>query len=279
MTTRTTLSTADIEAFAPEAKIGLVATADPDGRPHITLITTLRARAPGELVFGQFSEGRSKKNLRQRPRAGFLVLTMDRRLWRGRACWTRAATSGTDYDTFNRLPMFRYNAYLGIHTVHHLDLVAVVGPERLPVAGIAVAALLTRLARIGSGRGPEVLSAWSRNLFNDLSTLKFLACMDADGFARIVPLIQCQAAHRGALVFSPLAYGRQLRAVPPGARVAIFGLTMKMESVLVGGVFGGLRPTVLGPMGRVALDWVYNSMPPLQGPVYPPEPLRPVVDF
>ena len=279
MTTRTTLGTEDIEAFAPEAKVGLVATADAAGRPHITLITTLRARAPGELVFGQFSEGRSKKYLRQRPRAGFLVLTMDRRLWRGRACWTRAATSGADYEAFNRLPMFRYNAYLGIHTVHHLDLVAVSGPDRLPVAGIAAAALLTRLARIGTGRGSEVLSVWARDLFNDLRALKFLAYMDSDGFACIVPLLQCQAAHREALVFSPLAYGRQLRAVPPGATVAIFGLTLKMESVLVRGVFSGLRPTVLGPMGRVALDWVYNSMPPLQGPIYPPEPLRPVVDF
>ena len=268
-----------MEAFAPEAKVGLVATVDPQGRPHITLITTLRALAPDKLAFGQFCEGRSKRYLPQRPAAGFLVLTADRRLWHGRARWTRAETSGAAHEAFNRLPMFRYNAYLGIHTVHHLDLVAVDGPLRLPMAGIAGAALLTRLARMAARPGPEVLSPWARDLFNDLKTLKFLSYVDAEGVGCIVPLIQCQAAGRGALIFSSLACGLRLRPVPAGAAVAVLALSMKMESVLVRGRFSGLRTTILGPVGRVDLDWVYNSMPPLQGPIYPPRPLDPVVDF
>ena len=30
-------------------------------------------------------------------------------------------------------------------------------------------------------------------------------------------------------------------------------------------------------VGAVDIDWVYNSMPPKQGPIYPEEPLGPVV--
>ena len=49
--------------------------------------------------------------------------------------------------------------------------------------------------------------------------------------------------------------------------------------VLVRGRFGGYRRP-LGPrLGLVAVDWVYNSMHPLPGQIYPPVPLEPVSSF
>ena len=278
---KTKLTAEDIAAFEPEAKVGLLATVDPHGLPHITLITSLRAKTATEMMWGQFSEGRSKRHVQENPKTGFLVLTPDRRLWRGQARWTKTVRSGPDFETFNNLPMFRYNAYLGIHTVHHMDLVDTSGKTRLPMAAVVTATLLSRLARMtaSSASRKNILTTWSVNLFNDLSALKFLAYVDAGGYPRIVPLIQCQAKSRSALIFSAAAFGKELRSIQKQTPVAVFGLTMKMESVLVRGPFGGLRPSLFGRMGSVDIDWVYNSMPPKQGRIYPAAPLEPVLDF
>ena len=279
MEKRTTLTPEDIRAFEPEAKVGLLATVDAQGLPHITLITTLRARSADRLMWGQFSEGRSKVNVRGTPRAGFLVLTMDKRLWRGTAVWTHAETVGKDFELYNNLPMFRYNAYFGIHTVHYMDLKETGGEEKLPMAGIVAATLATRLARLGGGRGNEVLKPWARGVFNDMAALKFIAYIAEDGFPRLIPVIQCQAASADTLTFSSLAYGSEIRAISPGTPVAVFALTMKMESVLVRGSFSGLGFGPFGRVGRVPIDWVYNSMPPKQGQIYPTVPLAPVTEF
>ena len=180
-------TTSDMAAFEPEAKVGLLATVDDNGLPHITLITTLRARAADRLTWGQFSEGRSKINVRQNPKTGFLVLTMDKRLWRGTARWTGVENTGEDFEVYNNLPMFRYNAYLGIHTVHYMDLVETGGEEKLPMAGIVAASLATRLSRLGAGRGEPVLKPWAEGVFNDMAALKFLAHVGPDGFPRLIP--------------------------------------------------------------------------------------------
>jgi hypothetical protein len=279
MEKRTTLTPEDIRAFEPEAKVGLLATVDAAGLPHITLITTLQAKSADRLMWGQFSEGRSKINVQVNPRVGFLVLTMDKRLWRGTARWTHTQNTGTDFERYNNLPMFRYNAYLGIHTVHHMDLRETGGEEKLPMAGIVAATLATRLARLGSARGKAILKPWAKGVFNDMATLKFLAYIAEDGYPRLIPLIQCQAAGTGTLIFSSLAYAGELRDVSPGMPVAVFALTMKMESVLVRGPFSGFGLSLWGRVGRVGIDWVYNSMPPKQGQIYPPAALRPVTEF
>ena len=50
----------EMKHFEPEAKVGLIATVNPEGLPHITLITALQAKTPTELIWGQFSEGKAK---------------------------------------------------------------------------------------------------------------------------------------------------------------------------------------------------------------------------
>ena len=114
---------------------------------------------------------------------------------------------------------------------------------------------------------------------NNIAAMKFISYVGDDGFPAIVPLIQCQAADSTRLAFSPLAYGEELMAIPKGATVAVFGLTMKMEDVLVRGVFQGFNRYRAVRLGTVDIDWVYNSMPPKQGQIYPVESIRPVVDF
>jgi hypothetical protein len=54
---------------------------------------------------------------------------------------------------------------------------------------------------------------------------------------------------------------------------------MAMEDVLVRGKYNGTRRVGLNRLGTVDIDWVYNSMPPCHGQIYPEVPLTPVVEF
>lgn len=271
----------DLKEFEPEAKVGLIATVNPQGLPHVTLITALQAKTPDTLIWGQFSEGLSKQHVKSNPRTGFLIMTLSRSLWRGKARWTHELRKGEDYDMFNNKPMFRYNAYFGIHTVHYMDLVETHGRERLPLGKIILSSLFTRASKavFRSGSFRRVLKPWAEGLFNRMDTLKFLSYVGGDGFPVIIPLIQCQAADSTRLAFSPIAYANELKRLGKGTSIAVFGLTMDMEDVLVRGVFGGFEKRRGTTLGTMDIDWVYNSMPPKHGQIYPVIELQPVVQF
>jgi hypothetical protein len=54
---------------------------------------------------------------------------------------------------------------------------------------------------------------------------------------------------------------------------------MVMEDVLVRGVFAGFRRHRGVTLGCVDIVWVYNSMPPKPGQIYPVRKLGAVVNF
>ena len=274
--TQAALSAEAEAAFGKDNKVGLLATVSEGSLPHITLITTLESRDPGHLVWGQFSEGRSKQNVRRHPQVAFLVMTLQRELWRGRARWTGAVSQGDDFDHFNRKPLFRYNAYFGIHTVHGMDLVAVGAKERLGLGGMVVGHGLAAPARLALGdRGDPVIKPWAQRLLNRVDTVKFVSWVDDDGWPTLVPAVPCQASSR-RLVLAAVGRRSELLALPTDRPVAVFALNMATESVLLRGGFRGFRA---GGLGALDIDWVYNSMPPQQGQIFPPLPLEPVRQF
>jgi hypothetical protein len=177
---------------------------------------------------------------------------------------------------YNRKPMFRYNSYFGIHTVHYLDLVELSAKESLSAAGLATGSLVTMLARrrAAAERPETILKPWAEEHLTNLGTLKFLSYIGEDGHPAIVPVVPCQAAGNGRLVFAPTVHRAELAAVPAGATLAVFALNLQMESVLVRGRFGGYRRHLGLKAGTIDIDWVYNSMPPMQGQVYPPQQFR-----
>ncbi len=277
----TEFSEADIRSFEPELKIGLLATINPQGLPHLTLISSIKAGSPTTLTWGQFTEGVSKQHVRENPKTGWLVMSLARDLWRGKAVWTHAAKSGPDFDWYNNIPMFRYNAYFGIHTVHYMDLVEHTGKGALPMNRIIFAAVRSMIARtLSPARGSgQVFNAWTRAFFSKLDNLKFLAYVQSDGFPQIIPLIQAQADGGDRLIFSTGAYGDELRQIPAGTPVAVLGMALTMEDVLVRGKFGGLRRRAGLECGSVTVNWVYNPMPPKPQQIYPPLELRAVTEF
>lgn len=259
-----------VAAFGRDAKVGLLATLDEGDLPHVSLITTIEAASPSRLSFGQFCEGASKRNVRRDPRVGFLVMGMDRRLWRGTARWTGATSEGPEFEAYNRKPLFRYNSYFGVHTVHFLDVVSVGPAESLPVARMVAGAMAARAAGlVARGEEPRALSAWARTLTDRLDSVKFLSFVDRDGFPRIVPGLPAASAGHGRLVIVPAVNRGELACIPDGAAVAVFAMSLKMESVLVRGRLSRRGPGML----LLDIDLVYNSMPPRQGQVWPAPPL------
>jgi hypothetical protein len=278
---RTAFAPEEMKAFEPAEKVGLVASISPQGLPHISLITSIMAANPTQLTLGEFCKGMSKRYIQQNPNVAFLITTLDRKIWRGRAQWTHLRKDGPEYETYSAMPMFRYNAYFGVNTVHYLDLIETSDGEALPVPAITRASIITKLVKGGARTGVEerILKPFAEELFNKLDSLKFISYVGDDGFPVIIPVIQCQAADSRRLVFSPRAYREELNEIPEGATVAVFGLTMGMEDVLVRGTFLGFKRYRFFRLGAVDINWVYNSMPPCHGQIYPEIELKPVVNF
>jgi hypothetical protein len=277
----TTFSAEDIQSTQPAMKIGLLATVTPQGLPHVTLLSSLMACSPDRMSFGQFTEGLSKKYILNNPKVGFLIMSLDKNVWRGKAAFTHTAKEGEEYDYYNNVPMFRYNAYFGIHTVYYLDLVSHTGKAALPMNRIIFAALQSMLARsLGRKPGREtVLNYWTRAFLNKLDNLKFLAYVGEDGYPVLIPAIQAQSLDSQHVLFSTSVCLDELQAIPSGISLAVFGMSLSMEDVLMRGTYQGIQRVGGVRAGVVAVDWVYNSMPPVPGQIYPAVEIRAVTEF
>ncbi len=277
---RDQFSPEEIQAFEPMMKIGLLATVTPEGLPHLTLLSTLKAADETTLTWGQFTEGMSFQHVRQNPNIGWMVMTLDKILWRGKGKFTHTEKGGDDFDWYNQVPMFRYNAYFGIHTVYYMDLISHSGKVVLPMTAVILAAIKTMVAKsFFFKRGKSVMNAWTKSLYNKLDNLKFLSYIAEDGFPVIIPVIQAQAAGDEHLIFGMGGFTRELKAIPKGAPIALFGMSLDMTDVLARGVYQGIRWVGPHRCGVMIVDWVYSPMPPVPQQIYPPLPLEPVRDF
>jgi hypothetical protein len=278
---RTTFSNEDQSALSPSLKIGVLATVNEAGLPHLTLISSLTPLGESQVTWGQFTEGMCKENVRLHPETAFLIMTLDRSLWRGTAAWRETQKGGPEFEAYNNQPMFRYNAYFGIHTVHYMDLVGQTGGEPLPMNRVVAAAVATILARpfFRKASTPACLNPWTRRFLGQLDCLKFLAYIRPDGYPWIIPLIQAQPAGGNSMVFAGFPYSVELAKIPAGQPVALLGLSLQMEDVLLRGTFTGMKSIAGLPFGQVAIDWVYNPMPPAPRQVFPTVPIQAVTEF
>lgn len=271
----------DISALDVELKIGILGTVNNQGLPHLTMISSLRPYTPTGLVWGQFTEGLSKNYILQNPKSGFLIMSLDRDIWRGKARFSHTARSGPEFNNYNELPMFRYNAYFGVHTVYYMDLVELHGRTPLSMGKVVMAAIQTIFARTLGKRQTQldVLNPWTRGLINKLDNLKFLGYIGNDGFPVVLPVIQTQTWDNQRVIFSTGAYGDDLEKVPPNTSMAVFGMSFDMEDVLLRGTFTGIQRVAGVNCGVVEIDWVYNSMPPNPQQIYPPIKVKTVREF
>ena len=262
----------DTKAFEPTMKIGMLATITPEGLPHLTLISSLMASNPTQLVWGQFTEGVSKSYIRQNPKTAFLIMNMQKEVWLGQARLTHSQKSGKDYDFYNNTPMFRYNAYFGIHTVYYMDLLHQSGKHPLPMGKIVSASIKTLAIKPFTDKTnhKKVINPWTASLISKIGNLKFLSYIGADGFPMIIPIFQAATNNTEEILFSTAAYREDLETIPTGSPMALFGMTLDMEDVLLRGEYTGLHSFMGMKYGKLKIDWVYNAMPPLPQQIYPP---------
>jgi len=271
----------EIKALSVPMKLGVLATVNPQGLPHMTLLSTLQPYEPQKMIWGQFVEGLSKEFIRKNPKTGFMIMTLDKCIWRGKATFTETKRSGAEYDMYNNIPMFRYNAYFGVHTVFYMDLVEQYGKEPLPMGQVITSAILTMLAKSFSKKRNtvHVLNRWSFDFINVMDNLKFLSYVDQHGYPTVIPAIQTQAVDREHLIFAGLPFSSELQKIPVGVQLAVFSMSLQMEAVLMRGKFLGLKRVAGIPCGEVQLNWVYNCMPPKPQQIYPMLKVEPVRNF
>ncbi len=277
----TSFSKEDTKSFEPEMKVGLLATINEQGLPHITILSTLQARKPQEMFFGQFAEGMSKENIRKNPKVGFLIMTLDKNFWNGKARFTHTATQGEEFDLLNNTPMFRYNSYFGIHTVFYMELIEQYGKTPLPMGKVVLGAIKTIAAKtLAPIKGDKpVLNEWTRKLIDKMDNLKFISFIGADGYPQIIPVIQSQTSGRENVLFSTTAFGEELTQIPKGIPVAFFCMSFSMETVLLRGVYQGISRRAGLECGGLLVNWVYSCMPPKSMQIYPEIPIEAVREF
>ena len=276
--TNRTFNKEDLVNFEKDEKVSLLATLDDNGLPHISLITTLQTTDEKHIIMGQFCEGVSKGNLRKRSKSGFLILTLDMNYWRGKLDWKKEAVSGKELDLFNMKPMWRYNTYFGIHIVHYLNVIEVFKKGKISIPSLLPGILTGKIAGLLLKRKSDKkpLNLWTVNLVNKLNTLSFLSWIDADGYPVIVPALQLTSVNNNKIIFSFHKYKEEFRSIKTGTSIAVYSLSLQMESVLLRGIFHRIKRVAGMSVGIVEIDWVYNSMPPAAGQIYPELPLEAV---
>ena len=270
-----------MKEFESSMKMGLIATIGQNKVPHITLIASLQANTPKQMIWGQFIEGLSKVNVKSNPKTGFLIINSNKELWRGKAIWTHEEKEGPEYEMYNSKPLYRYNSYNGIHTVHYMDLVEISEKEKLNIGAIGLGAVLTKIAKGGkiTNKKFRILKPWAEELFNKIDSLKFISHLDEDGFPVIIPIIQAQTADSSRIVFSQNPYGGELSKIKAGKTISILGLKVSCENVLVIAKFKGFERCRGVNLGIADIEKVYNSMPPKHGYIYPEEKLEAITEF
>jgi len=276
-----TFSEQDILDLDVELKVGILATINPKGQPHLTMLSSLRPYAKDKLVWGQFTEGLSKTFIQNNPKTGFLIMSLNKEVLFGKAQFTHKSKQGAEIENYNNLAMFRYNAYFGVHTAYYMDLVSNSGRAALPMGSVIFSAVKTMAARFLAKKEhmPNVLNPWVKALFNKVDNLKFISYIDQDGFPVVLPVIQTQALDSHRILFASGAYTQDLNKLPKGTSVAVFAMSFDMEDVLLRGEFAGVQRLGGFNCGVIDIDWVYNAMPPKPQQIYPPQPIEAVREF
>lgn len=256
-----TADEASIRMMECDSKVGVLATEDESGYPHLSFISSIQTLGDHSLTFGQFSAGLSKQFIMDRPRVGFLALSADKRYLTGNATYTHSANTGKEFDEYNNKPLFRYNSYMGFYRVFYLNLDRITTLNPLPMAAIVIGAILSRVHALFLAKSEQnALPFLAKQLFAQLDSLKFLCYYDSDGNAVLLPIVQATSAGTDRIVFSSIPFGKDLKQIPDGAKASILCLNLKMESVLVKGIYH---------KGMLLIERVYNSMPPKMEYLYP----------
>ncbi|MHA1777740.1 MAG: hypothetical protein DRO88_07200 [Promethearchaeia archaeon] len=247
-----------------------VATIDPQGYPHITMITSNKATSPSVLKWGEFTTGQSKSNVVKNPKQGFLYMTaeMPFQFLQVKGELESISTDGEDAADFNQISLFRYNTYMRIYRTFFNRIIQARKIRNISLFGI-VRGILANLNpfqfKAKTGDYEERLEPVGIRLFSGPIFPKFISYIDTDGYPVIIPCFQARTVE-GKRIRIPLTqFKDDLLQIPKDSKVAMFAMDFEMVTQLIKGRFLGIQRKT----GIVDIERVYNSMPPKMGEIYP----------
>ena len=187
---------------------------------------------------------------------GFLILTTDKYIWRGKAQpIVKQKVEGPSIEPTYSKPDVSQDDQVRVIETH--------GKERLRLAPIVVASLLTKYA--SSSLSPTldqpILEPWAQELFNKADSLKFVSFIIEDGYPVIVPLFHGLARDGTTIDFTLRVYRKELGLLKPSQKIALFTLATDLEQILVRGSFQGFARNRCVILGTIHLEWIHKLVP------------------
>nr|QEE16872.1 hypothetical protein DSAG12_02702 [Candidatus Prometheoarchaeum syntrophicum] len=274
-----------IELSEMEVGLKLLATIDPRGWPHITMISFNRAKTPDQVVWGEFTKGTSKRNVLQNPKQGafYMNAVMPYKFLQAKMIYTHRMTGGEDCEYFSRGQMLRYNTYMNVEKAYYNSVESVTPVMDLKILPIAKGLILDLFAKrkANDSNSEDKLHRLGYDLYNNPFNPKFISIIDPDdGYPIIIPCFQLRAPDRSKLIFTYSHFKEDLEKLKIGAHVSTFAVIadeIELINLVVQGTFIGTQKFGNVKCGIIEIDEVYNSMPPLPGIIYPTLKTRPKV--
>jgi len=260
-----------LKAYKGEAWPKFLATVDPDGIPNVVPVLTLKAADPTTLIFARMMVWKTLSNLKATGVATACCFGPASDYWRVRLEFVEMVESGPYLDEFNRMALFRYNAYAGATEVGVFRVREVSPPRKMrwgrrlmemrsirKVAGAA-----GRPAADGGPMPPPVIEHFNRRL-----ALKYIAWIDEEGWPTPQPVFSLFPCGDSAMVFK----ADDDMLPEEGRPMAASSITHRLVAYQVKGEYRG-RLNVSGRAVDVLdVTHVYSASPPLPGKgIYPPE--------
>ncbi|TFG13644.1 MAG: hypothetical protein EU531_09625, partial [Promethearchaeota archaeon] len=230
----------------PDIMLKLVSTIDERGWPHITMISSNRIISNKKLAWGAFTEGLSKKYVKENPKQGIFYMTaeMPFKFVQVKANFSHTSKEGPDLEHFNQSQLMRYFTYVRTHTAYYNDIVSATPIRDLPLFGIIKGILKNLIGKGGAKtKLPEKrLNVIGYKLFRDMIAVRVISYLDPnDGYPIMIPVIQLQAADHNRLVFPPSVLKNDLMKIPMNSKVAVFGMNFEFANQIVKGTFLGYK--------------------------------------
>ena len=264
----------EIQVSEIEFALKLVSTFDKDGYPHISLITFNKAKSPKQVVWGQFTEGLSKKHVFDNPKQGILVMTaqMPFKFLQSKVRFTHTMVGGEDCEYFSRLKLLRYMTYVNVWRTFYNDVIAVRKVRGLGLVGLLNGIVVSGIVKGGARdkKAERKLSKFGYDLLNGAINPKYISYIDKnDGYPVIIPVFQLRAPDRSKLIFPLTQHKNDLLEIEENSKVGVYGVNFDYENHLVKGTFTGFQSFRGRKCGVIEIDMIYNSMPPIPGYMYP----------
>ncbi len=270
-----------IEFTQPEIMVKLVSTIDSRGWPHLTIITSNRAKNRDQIVWGQFFAGTSKENVQKNPKQGIFYMTAEApfKFIQVKADFTHIKREGEDLEYFNQLDFFRYLTYINVYKVFYNNVVAVTPIRDLPPGGIPRKIIKAITKEAKTDLEEKRLNVIGYKLFTDKIGIRAIAFIDpSDGYPIIIPHLQLNAVDHNRLYFPLTALKNDFLRIPINSKVAVIGANFDMASQVVKGTFTSIQSIEDIEYGLIDIEEIYNSSPPIVGKIYPEIETKPKVN-